>query len=146
MLRMHPPEIARLVMETVGELHDRGYGRLKLFCYIKEGLGVWRNFLFVGDNFPGSISQLPKPILSGSIPWLSTPTVEGGSPVDAADNFIKTHPEFSSLAVGRDDIYVNWYKNMLRLHKAGVLEMESPFVAKIDGIEIDTPYQSGAQY
>ena len=61
--------------------------------------------------------------------------------MDAADNLIKTHPEFSSLAVGRDDVYVNWYKNILRLHKDGVLEMESPFVAKINYHEIDTPYQ-----
>jgi hypothetical protein len=140
-----PAHNPRLAMEMIGELHERGYGRLKLFCYIKEGLGVWRSFLFVGDNFPDRISELPRPILDGTRYWLSVPADEGSSARDAADDFVKTQHEFLSTAIGKDDIYVNWYSNMLRLYKNGVLEMESPFVAKINYKEIDTPYKSKSQ-
>ena len=140
-----PAHNPRLAMEMIAELHERGYGRLKLFCYTKEGLGVWRSFLFVGDSFPDCISELPKPILNGTGYWLSTPADEGCSASHAADDFIKTHHDFLSMAIGKDEVYVNWYSNMLRLHKNGVLEMESPFVAKINDHEIDAPYQRNRQ-
>ena len=131
---------ARLVMETVAELHRRGYGRVKLFCYIKEGLGAWRHWLFASDSFPSSASELPHPALHGSIPWLWTPTIEGDSPVDAAKNFIESQPEIISDALGEDTVYVQWYSKMLESNPSGILEMESPNEAKINGREFITPY------
>lgn len=133
---------ARLVMDTIAELHKRGYGRLKLFCYIKEGLGVWRHWLFVSDSFPSSVSELPRPSLHGSIPWLWTPTIEGNSPEDAADRFIETRQEIALAARGEDSIYTSWYSEMLKMQPSGILEMESPNEAMLDGEQIDTPYST----
>ena len=133
---------ARLVMETVAELHKRGYGRLKLFCYIKEGIGAWRHWLFASDGFPGDVSDLPRTALHGSIPWLWTPTVVGNSAAEAANNFMEANPELAAEAQGVDANYTQWYSEMLRSKPLGILEMESPNMAMLDGQEIDTPYSS----
>jgi len=59
---------ARLIMEAVAVLHARGYGRLKLLCYIKEGLMVWRHGLFVADTFPRHMRELINRTGVGSLP------------------------------------------------------------------------------
>jgi hypothetical protein len=127
-------------METIAELHRRGYGRLKLFSYTKEGIGAWRHWLFASDSFPDSVSDLPKSKVGGSIPWLWTPTVVGHSVANAAEKFSAQNPELMLAALGADPIYVSWYANMLEACPMGVLDMESPFEALVDGSPIDTPY------
>lgn len=135
-------ENIRLVMETVAELHRRGYGRLKLFCYCKEGQGSWRHWLFVSDDFPNSADELPTTALHGSVPgW--PPTVKGKSPEEAAERFIEDHPEIMSDAKGFDMFYVHWYAGMLRSYPRGVLEMQSPDLAMIGHQKITTPYTNG---
>jgi len=131
---------ACLVMETVAELHGRGYGRLKLFSYIKEGLGAWRHWFFAGDTFPTQSSDIPEPFVHGSIPWLTTPTVSGTSPSDAADRFIIAHPDLMARANGYDDVYVPWYGELLASGVQGVLEMESPMEARFGSRKVPTPY------
>jgi hypothetical protein len=134
---------ARLVMETIAELHRRGYGRLKLFSYTKEGISAWRHCLFASDQFPQSLSDLPKARVFSSIPWFSTPTVQGRSAADAADKFIAKNPELMSAAHGVDPAYVAWFANMLEANPNGILDMESPFEAFVDGSPIEAPYGSG---
>jgi hypothetical protein len=136
----------RLVMETVAELHRRGYGRLKLFCYCKEGQGSWRHWLFASDDFPSSVDDLPTTALHGSVPWLSKPTVKGQSPADAAVKFIADHPEIVSAAKGADMFYVRWYAAMLETYPTGTLEMQSPNVAWINDRKVITPYVNGFQF
>jgi len=136
----------RLVMETVAELHRLGYGRLKLFCHCKEGQGSWRHWLFVSDDFPGSVDELPIAALHGSVPWLWTPTVKGKSADEAAMRFIEDHPDIVSAAKGADLFYVHWYAALLSSYPSGILEMQSPNVAKIDGQEIMIPYVNATQF
>lgn len=132
---------ARLVMETVAQLHKHGYGRLKIFCYVKEGIGAWRHWLFASDDFPCSSSDLPHPVLHGSIPLFSSRTITGKLADDAALLFIDAQPELISAALGADTIYVKWYAEMLNANPTGILQMESPFEAMIDYRKIVTPYQ-----
>ncbi len=129
-----------LVMQAIVELHKQGYGRLKLFCYIKEGIGEWRHWLFASDCFPESISQLPKPNLHGSIPHWLEPTLAGNTPAEAAEDFIKLHPDIAAAAVGSDPIYVPWFASIVNQCANESFEMESRFKARIGGRLIQTPY------
>ena len=49
-------------MEAVAVLHARGYGLLKLYCYVKEGLGQWRHWLFASDAFPHGLDPEPAAV------------------------------------------------------------------------------------
>lgn len=115
---------ARHVMEAVGILHSRGYGLLKLFSYIKEGLGQWRYFLFAGDVFPYNIASWPGPRIWGSIP--SYHRLDGDTPAEVATFIEERGVNLLSAAKGSDPIYVNWYAEVLQRHPLDVLLMESP--------------------
>lgn len=127
----------RAIMEAVAVLHDRGYGRLKLFCYVKEGLGAWRHQLFAGDRFPPQGAPLPRPVAGGSLP--SWPVARGATAEQVADAVLAAHPGLAAAAVGADDAYVAWYREMLVAHPVGALEMESGTEACISGVELHPP-------
>lgn len=123
---------ARLIMEAVSVLHQRGFGHLKLFCYFKEGLGAWRHMLFASESFPDHIRDLPEPIASGSLPgW---PVSQGKTPEEIADGIIAKHPRLAEAAFGGEDPYAIWYRNVLAMHAEGIIQMESSKVAKINGV------------
>lgn len=134
----HSPEKqARLIMEAVAVLHARGYGRLKLLCYIKEGLGAWRHGLFVADTFPRHMRELSNKIGVGSLPgW---PLATGQAAEEVADALIAKYPELMQSALGTDDAYVSWYKSMLAQYPKGILQMESSDEASIAGVQIFYP-------
>lgn len=77
---------ARLLMEALAVLHQRGYGRLKLHCYIKEGLGVWRHCVFASDEFPDNIQAWPGPRCHGSIPGHAA--FDGGTVEEVAESVL----------------------------------------------------------
>lgn len=147
MMIWKPKSDHRLVMESVAELHKRGYGRLKLYCYLKEGVAAWRYWLFADDKFPDTLEATPKPKLHGSIPWLWTPTIDGNTPEEAADRFIQDNQALAEAARGSDPLYVNWYAEMITLDPFEILEMESSTVAWLGRLgEIRTPYVSPEQF
>ncbi len=145
MMIWKPKSDHRFVMESVAELHKRGYGRLKLFCYLKEGVAAWRHWLFADDKFPDTWEAIPKPKLHGSVPWLSSPTFDGDTVEEAADRFVLTNPELAEAARGTDPGYVNWYAEMISMDPFAILEMESSTVAWLDN-EIRTPYVSPEEF
>lgn len=131
---MQPKNQARLIMEAVSVLHERGFGRLKLFCYFKEGLGAWRHMLFVSDTFPDHIRDLPELTVHCSLPgW---PVSWGNTPEEIADGIIAKYPQLMEAALGSDDPYVTWYRSVLAENPKGILQMESSKVAVINGVSL----------
>jgi hypothetical protein len=127
---MNPKQEARLLMEALAVLHQRGYGRLKLYCYIKEGLGVWRNCVFASDEFPDSIQAWPGPKCHGSIPGHSK--FEGGTVEEVAESVLaRCGNAVAEAARGHDESYVTWYREMLAAYPDGILQMESAHRAHI---------------
>lgn len=116
---------ARLLMEMVAELHQRGYGKLKLSCYVKEGIGAWRNTLFAADRWQGR--HYDDEVFG----WEITNATD---PQQAADEFMKSESEFLQAAQGHDPVYEAWYAKMLAFSAPdGILEMERPAGALIYG-------------
>lgn len=122
---------ARLLMEALAVLHQRGYGRLKLYCYVKEGLGAWRHWVFASDEFPDSIWAWPGPKCHGSLPGMAI--FDGVSVEEVAESVLARCPNVTEAARGHDESYVTWYREMLAAHPEGILEMESAHRASILG-------------
>jgi len=131
---------ARMVMEAIELLHSYGYGRLKLYSYLKDGLPAWRYILFAADCFPSKVDDLPKPLVCGSVPtWI---IADGESKSELAEALLSKYPELFKSAHGRDDIYVSWYRRMLSDHPDDILLMERQDIAEIlDYGIISTPYE-----
>lgn len=122
-------EQARLIMEAVAVLHARGYGLLKLYCYVKEGLGAWRHWIFASDAFPTNIWHWPGMAAHGSLPGHAL--FDGSTPEDVADSMLREAPQVLDAARGQDATYVNWYREMLLAYPSDVLVMESPSTAEM---------------
>lgn len=137
---MNDIEEDTLVMQAIVELHKQGYGKLKLFCYVKDGIGAWRHWLFASDSFPESLAEIPKPNLHDSIPYSWLPALEGDTPAEVAEYFIHEYPDIASTAVGSDPVYVPWFASIVNQCGNEPFEMESRFKAHIGGRLIQTPY------
>ncbi len=127
--------VARLLLEAVAHLANHGYGRLRIFCYIKEGLGVWRYMLFASDEFSAD-----GPNSSGlrSIPGWEP---ERGETVQAvAAHLLQECPKLMQDAAGPPGDYGAWLLKVLEEHPDGVLEMETPKEASIGGRTVRTPF------
>jgi len=120
---------ARLLMEALAVLHRRGYGRLKLYCYVKEGLGAWRHWVFASDEFPDSIGAWRGPQRSGSYPGMTT--FDGGTAEEVAESILARCRDVVEAAHGHDESYVAWYREMLANYPDGILVMESAHSASI---------------
>jgi len=118
-------------MEAVAVLHRRGYGRLKLYCYVKEGLGAWRHWVIASDAFPDNIWAWDGPKCQGSLPGMSP--FQGQSAEEVAESVLARCPALVEAARGKDEIYVAWFDELLAAHPDGILEMESPLRASIVG-------------
>jgi hypothetical protein len=135
---MSPKHQARLTMEAVALLHQRGCGRLKLYCYIKEGLGAWRHWVFASDEFPDDVVTWAGPKSHGSLPGQES--FHGFTVEEVAESILAQCPDVAEAARGQDESYVVWYREMLAAHPDGVLEMESPLRASILGYgEVKVP-------
>lgn len=119
---LRPRIQARLIMEAVAILHDRGFGRLKLICYVKEGVGAWRHFLFAADSFPNDLAEAPQPVVWGSLPGMGV--AAGGTAEAMADEILACYPQLADASRGLDSHYVSWYRDLLTSFPDGVLEME----------------------
>jgi hypothetical protein len=133
---------ARMILEAIAILHKQGFGRLKIFCYVKAGLGAWRHNLFAADYFPEKLENLPLPIAHGTLPgW---PVSGEGSPEAIALQILNKHPQLCANAKGNDEAYVGWFSTLLKDYPNDILEMEGPNVARIVGHDrsLPTPYNS----
>ena len=127
---------ARRFIEAVSALHEAGYGRLRLLCYIKEGLGAWRHRLFAADEFEimGSTST-PLASLPG---W---PLVRGESIQEIMDNLQTQYPALLEQARGEIGEYAVWLKQILASYPEGILEMETPYEARLlEGGPLPAPF------
>lgn len=114
---------SRLLMETIGELHKLGYGKVKLYCYFKEGLPAWRKALFADSALPPSMREIESPRFPNPLFLASN----GDTPHDLANKLIEERANDLTYALGKDETYVSWYANMLRLTAPdGIMEMEYP--------------------
>lgn len=137
---------ARHVLEAVRELHARGFGKLKIFCYVKEGIGAWRHSLFASESFPDRESHIPRPRADGSLPdW---PVAEGETGEEIAAEILRRRPDLCASAKGLDSEYVTWFSNVLAQFPDGILTMDRPDAAAIIGeCSINTPYgETKSQY
>ena len=111
----------RFVMEMIKELHNLGYEKIRLYCYIKEGLGEWRHFIFAHDYLPSTEYNYPEPNVDADYALSGSKT-----PRDAALKFISINPEISLAGKGKDPFYRAWYSALLeRCGPGSVMEMES---------------------
>ena len=135
---MSPKHQARLIMEAVALLHQRGYGRLKLYCYFKEGLGAWRHWVFASDEFPDSVEAWVGPKSRGSLAVQES--FQDFTVEEVAESILARWPDVAEAARGQDKNYVVWYRELLAAHPVGILEMESPLRASIFGYgEVEVP-------
>lgn len=136
-----PFQRARIILDSIALLQIEGYGRLKIYCYIKEGLGAWRHNIFAGDKFPTHLPDLPKPVAHGSLPdW---PVVGGNDAESVARNLLRKFPDLFVNAKGMDDIYTNWFQSTLRAHPGSVIVMERQDIARLlpGHVRVPTPYE-----
>jgi hypothetical protein len=127
-------------MEAVAILHSRGFGRLKLLSYFKEGIGAWRHCLFASDNFPSGLYETPEPKALGSLP--NPPLAIGSTAEQVADNIALKYPDICDAATGQDENYVNWYRTILKEYPGELLIMESRDTAAITtSAETDSTFQ-----
>ena len=134
---LSPVELqARHIMEAVRVLHKKGYGRLRLLCYVKEGLPAWRHKLFASDEFAFESGSV---VSEGSLPgW---PVVRGETPEQIADRIEEKFPDLMMLARGEPGRYAAWFAEVLDTYPEGILEMEvSNSASLINGGNIRPPF------
>lgn len=125
-------EQARLLMDALEVLHARSYGLLKLYSYVKEGIGAWRYWVFASrGEFPDAIQEWPGPKLHGSFPGPCN--LSGTTPAEVADSLLARYPELAQAGRGREDSYTAWYQAQLAAHPGSILIMESSLVAQMLG-------------
>lgn len=122
--------LARFILDAVSTLHTRGYGRLKIHCYAKDGIGAWRHTLFASDAYPavGGFGELPPPIAHGSAPGWAV--AHGNSSTEVADQIERRYPELMRAARGPESEFVRWYQDLLSAHPGKAFEIEHPDMAR----------------
>lgn len=118
-----PYKQARVLIEAVAVLHERGYERLHLVSYVKEGLGAWRHMLFAADSYLPQSGPLPEPIARGSLPGLAI--ARGETPEEMADDLERRYPELIAASRGSLPKHVRWYRELLQAHPGRAFELEN---------------------
>lgn len=132
---MTPIQHARVILDAVSLLHQAGHGRLRVRCYVKEGLGAWRHQLFAADRF--ELEPGPSTGLASLPGW---PVAEGDTPEAIADNLKLRWPELLEAARGPADAYAHWLRRILDQDPHGVFEMEDSGEARIGRLTLTTPF------
>lgn len=130
---------AFIIVAAVSRLHQAGYGRLRILCYVKEGISAWRHRLFASDGF--KIDQaIDQATATGlySLPGRSIARGENSKAIAA--ELIAKYPELMEVAKGPVTDYAIWLRRLLLQHPGAVFEMEEPEHAVIDGKHVDTPF------
>ncbi len=132
---MNPRRHAFAIVAAVSRLHQAGYGRLRILCYVKEGIGAWRHRLFASEGFePGGAYGMSL----YSVP--DHPMAEGdGSRAIAAD-LVARYPQLMAAAKGPPGDYAAWLRQILLRHPGCVFEMEEPGHATVNGQRVEVPF------
>ena len=129
------PEVhARHVLEAMSHLHLQGFGRLRLLCYIKEGLPAWRHLLFISDRF--SRGDFATQLYSVPTNLISLKP----DPESIAEEIKEVHHEIIEAARGPFDDYCSWIRQVLEKYPDEVFEMENEAEARIGSKSLRTPY------
>jgi hypothetical protein len=135
-LLMNSKAIAAATLCAVVLLHDRGYGRLRVTAYVKEGLGAWRYRLFASDDFDTRAQPTTQ---IASLP--GNALVQGSDPVSIANAIEASFPELMASALGPSGPYAIWLKKITATQGDQTFEMEEGSVAQLGGAPIATPYK-----
>lgn len=118
-----PYQQARVLIEAVAVLHERGYGRLHLVSYVKEGLGAWRHMLFATDSYTPQSGPLPEIVARGSLPGHAV--AKGGTPREMADDIERRYPDMIAASRGSLPEHVRWYRELLEAYPGKAFELEN---------------------
>ncbi len=132
---MNARQHAYAILAAASRLHDAGYSRLRIRCYVKEGLGAWRHCLFASDEFnesEGCATDLY------SLP--GDPIADGRNSRAIAAELVARYPRLMAAAKGPPGDYAAWLRHILLQHPGCVLEMEEPEHAMINGRRVEAPF------
>ena len=97
------------LLQMVGELHNRGYGLLRVVPYLSPSGVYWRcNFVDKTTKTDFVASSWIYGIEEKGVDSVITITID-----QMADIFIKEHWQFVALCKGSDEKYTKWYSQML---------------------------------
>lgn len=134
---MNPHKHAYAIVTAVSRLHQAGYGRLRILCYVKEGLGVWRHRLFASDGFDRESESMTRLY---SLP--GRPIADGRDSRAIAAELVVQYPGLMAEAKGPPGDYAFWLRRLLLRHPGCVFEMEAPEHALVNGRQMDAPFFS----
>ena len=113
-------EVYRKVLLMVGELHKRGYERLRISPGVARSGVYWRCFI----TFAGNDGKVVPPYKEEDLKAFYTSALEdayfgwedtaGATVSQLADKFIERFPQICARAKGLDPAYAAWYQEMLR--------------------------------
>lgn len=132
---MNSRQHAFAIVAAVSRLHAAGYGRLRILCYVVEGLGVWRHQLFASDGF--SLDDAPKTKLCSLPDW---GIAKGVNSRVLASVLLRDFPKLMVAAKGPIGDYAFWLRKLLLQHPGAVLEMQEPEHALIGMRPVVTPF------
>lgn len=122
------------ILAAVSRLYHAGYGRLRIRCYVKEGLGAWRHCLFASDEF-NTADRCATDLYS--LPGY--PIADGRGSRAIAAELVTHYPRILEAAKGPPGEYATWLKQLLLLHPGCVFQMETPEYATVNGRRVDGP-------
>ena len=116
-----PVQIYRNVLLLVGELHRRGYEKLRIYAGLSPAGGYWRCSI----THAGNISHLNGAEIADfnadstfytteqEDAYFGWKDVVHDSVAQLADKFIERFPEICAKGKGADPAYAAWYRHML---------------------------------
>jgi hypothetical protein len=105
---MQSEQLAHAILQAVAHLHQCGYGRLRIKCYVKEGISAWRHQLFVSDSY--DTNEGPSTAMY-TIP--GRPIEVGSNFQEIAEKIVARHPELIKEAIGPSNTYTVWLQNLI---------------------------------
>jgi len=132
---MNAKRHAFTIVAAVSRLHGAGYGRLRILCYVKDGISAWRHRLFASDGF--NPDDAPGTFLY-SLPGRGIATGKNSRAIAA--KLLKEFTELMQEAQGPSDSYAVWLRSLLVQHPGAVFEMEEPEHALVNGWRVKSPF------
>ncbi len=113
----------RKILRMVGELHLRGYQRLRIAPGMAPTGGAWRCAITCVTNISGSHgalmvdeNRLAAHYTTGAgREYFGWKDVKHATPSHLADLFLKRLPTIAHAGLGSDWVYAGWYVEMLHL-------------------------------
>lgn len=132
---MNAKRHAFTIVAAVSRLHGAGYGRLRILCYVKDGISAWRHRLFVSDGF--TFDGAPGTHLYSLPDWA---IATGKNSRVVAAKLLEAFPELMQAAQGPSNSYAIWLRSLLVQYPGAVFEMEEPEHALVNGWRVKSPF------